>query len=54
MTIAFDICYTHPNVFLGIGHLHLVILLHIMHSSDIPLAPPVHIDQVPLPGLLAH
>jgi hypothetical protein len=34
------------------GHLHLVMLLHIMHSSDRPPSPPVHIDLTLLPGQL--
>jgi shikimate 5-dehydrogenase len=37
---------------LDIGHLHLVVLLHVTHSSDKPPSPPVHIDLPPLPGQL--
>jgi hypothetical protein len=45
--------YLHPLLpyGLGVGHLHLVMLL--MHSSDRPPSPPMHIDLTLFPQLLA-
>ncbi len=46
--------YLHPSLpfGLGVGHLHLMMLLHIMHSSDRPPSPPVNIDLTLFPGQL--
>jgi hypothetical protein len=46
--------YLHPSLpfGLGVGHLHLMMLLHIMHSSDRLPSPPMHIDLTLLPGQL--
>ena len=45
-------CYDTYHRRSGIGQLHLVVLLHVTHSSDVPPSPPVHNDLPPLPGQL--
>ena len=45
-------CYDTYHHWSGIGQLHLVVLLHVTHSSDVPRSPPMHNDLPPLPGQL--
>jgi hypothetical protein len=49
MFMCYDTTYHHRS---GIGQLHLVVLLHVTHSSDVPPSSPVHNDLPPLPGQL--